>query len=619
MDEQFLRYYSDELQYLRELGAEFAAAHPKIAGRLGMRDISVSDPFVERLLEGFAFLTARVRLRQDAEFPKFTNNLLDAVYPNFLSPMPSMTIVQFTPDPSEDALAEGYLIPRHSQMLALLGRGEQTRTSFRTAHDVELWPLKISEARYLNSPANVSSYGYAANDNVKAAIAISLQTTGGQLISDLPLDQLTVHLKGSERVPGALYEQLHGRALGIAVRGANGFVRLDNASIEQVGFNDEESLLPDDGRGFGGIRLLQEFFAFPDRFMFARLAGLQDAVARCESSSMELLILLSESHESLVDVLSADHLGLFCSPAINLFERRADRVRITPQSVSHHVLADRTRPMDFEIWGVVSAKGIAQSADESFDIHPLYASAPHDGSVADFYYIVSREGRLLSSRQRRQGTRSSGYVGSETYISLASSDGQPIYDRVEQVELVALCTNRDLPMQGAWGQGTTDFDLQIGAPLLHTRCVDLPTSPKATFADGESNWRLINLLSANYLSITDGGAGAETLRELLRVFAQQSELTSMQQLDGIIGVESEGIAARLPVPGPQSFGRGVQISLTLDEAAFDNAGAFLFGAVLERFFGRHVTINSFTRTRVLSRQRNEIMKWPIRAGQRTVL
>ena len=205
MDEVFLNYYNEELQYLRELGAEFAAEYPKVAGRLGMQDQAVSDPYVERLLEGFAFLTARVRLKQDAQFPRFTKHLLDAVYPNFLGQMPSMAVVQLTPDPGESALVEGYRVARHSSLLSLLGKSEQTRCEFRTGHDVTLWPLSISQVRYHASPAALSSIGMEAPEGVRAGLSLTLETIGGQTIDELSLDNLCVYLKGSGTVPGLLF------------------------------------------------------------------------------------------------------------------------------------------------------------------------------------------------------------------------------------------------------------------------------------------------------------------------------------------------------------------------------------------------------------------------------
>ena len=241
MDEVFLRYYNEELQYLREMGAEFAQSHPKVAGRLGMQDIAVNDPYVERLLEGFAFLTSRIRLKQDAQFPKFTNSLLESIFPNFLSPMPSMAIVQMMPDPAETSLAEGVVVPRHSSLLSLLGRGEQTRCEFRTAHDVKLWPLVIEQASYLPTQAALTSAGIPVPQGARAAISLTLRTTGGQKINELAIDDLSLYLKGAEMIPGTLYEQLIGRKVAVAAKTSASqaaFSILPDSTVNQVGFSD---------------------------------------------------------------------------------------------------------------------------------------------------------------------------------------------------------------------------------------------------------------------------------------------------------------------------------------------------------------------------------------------
>ena len=149
MDRSFLQYYERELQHLREVGAEFAKEYPKVAGRLGMEGIEVADPYVERLLEGFSFLAARVQLKIDAEFPRFTQHLLETVYPGYLTPMPSMAVVKFVPEPAEGSLADGVEIPRGSALRSVLGKGDQTPCEYRTAHPVTLWPIEIAEAQYL--------------------------------------------------------------------------------------------------------------------------------------------------------------------------------------------------------------------------------------------------------------------------------------------------------------------------------------------------------------------------------------------------------------------------------------------------------------------------------------
>jgi len=206
MDPRLLRYYNRELQHVREMGAEFAQEFPKIAGRLGMDSADVADPYVERLLEGFAFLAARVQLRIDAEFPEFTQNLLELVYPDYLAPLPSMAVVQFEPVLEEGALADGFVVPRHTNLRSILGRGERTACEFRTAHDVTFWPIEVTEAKYYNSAGALATIDVDRLDNVRAGIRLRLHTTGGLAFSDLSIDNLMMFLKGSGQIPYRLYD-----------------------------------------------------------------------------------------------------------------------------------------------------------------------------------------------------------------------------------------------------------------------------------------------------------------------------------------------------------------------------------------------------------------------------
>jgi len=167
MDPQLLKYYNSELRHLREMGGEFADEFPKIAARLGMDGFDCADPYVERLLEGFAFLAARVQLKVDAEFPRFTQHLLDMVYPNYLEPMPSMAVVQFQPDLTEGSLSEGFCIDKDSALRSQTGKDQQTPCEYRTAHPVYLWPLQISEAEYLANIGAVANFGVPSLTGLK--------------------------------------------------------------------------------------------------------------------------------------------------------------------------------------------------------------------------------------------------------------------------------------------------------------------------------------------------------------------------------------------------------------------------------------------------------------------
>src|SRR5262245_3178108 len=218
MDPRLLRYYNQELQHLREVGAEFAREFPKIAARLGMEGIEVTDPYVERLLEGVAFLAARVQLKLDAEFPRFTQRLLEMVYPNYLAPAPAMLVAQFRADLNEPNLARGFVIPRGSAMRGQLGKDDQTACEFRTAHDVTLWPIEIVAAEYFSYAPDLPLTQLPIASRVKGGVRLKLRTTAGLVFNQLAIDRLRLFLSGADEVAYKLYELAIGASLGVLVK-----------------------------------------------------------------------------------------------------------------------------------------------------------------------------------------------------------------------------------------------------------------------------------------------------------------------------------------------------------------------------------------------------------------
>jgi type VI secretion system protein ImpG len=625
MDPRLLNYYERELKYVREVGGEFASEFPKIAGRLGLEEFECADPYVERLLEAFAFMAARVHLKLDAEFPRFTQHLLEIVYPHYLAPTPSMTVVQLTPNLGEGALAAGYRVPRGTALRSLLGRGEQTSCEYRTSQEVRLWPLEITHVEYTGYVGDLGDVRLPAR--ARSALRIKLRATAGMNISDLALDDLMLYLRGAEDLPYRLYELLHGHAIAILARPTVRPVPWQEVStsapVTRVGFDDEDALLPFSRRSFQGYRLLQEYFAFPARFLFAKLGGLGPAIKRCADPEIELLVLMDTHEASLDGVVGTDALALHCTPAVNLFSRRADRINLSEATTAYHVVPDRTRPMDFEVYSIKEVVGTGATEDARQVFEPFFAwndQTTRDETPA--YYTLAREPRALSAKQRARGARSS-YVGSEVFLSLVDGDEGPYRHSLRQLSVEALCTNRDLPLHMTLRQGRTDFTLESGAPVESVRCLAGPTQPRASHAHGDTSWRLISHLSLNYLSLTDTGTGpgeqGAALRELLSLYADLADPATRKQIDGVRATANAGITRALPFPGPLVFGRGVEVSVTCDEIAFEGAGLFLFGAVLERFFAKYVSINSFTETVVRSVQRGEIMRWPTQAGLRAVL
>jgi len=630
MDRTLTDYYGQELQYLREMGLEFAQAFPKIAQRLAIDSAPCADPYVERLLEGFALLSARVRCKLDAEFPRFTQALLSTVFPHYLMPTPAMAIVQFHPELSEAALAKGWLIPRGTLLRSIPGKGDRTACQFTTAHDVTLWPLELTEVQYgareLERLDTAARSGPPALAEAKSALRLHLRVTAGLTAAGLDLDALTFHLCDTGEAGARLYESLCARCTGIMVvsgRGARARrTVLPATALRALGFEPEQALLPCDRRVFEGYRLLREYFAFPQRFLFLELSGLREALAGCAETELDILITCRGADPALERSVSVRDVALNCTPAANLFRKQADRIHLTSRFAEFHVVADRTRPIDYEVLQVTDVTGYGSDLAEVQTFMPFYAAMDreHGGAGGGAYFSLNRVRRTPSEHERHGGQRSA-YAGSEVYVSLVDRAAAPYRSDLRELAVTALCSNRDLPTQMTVGVGQTDFTLDRNAPVTSTRCLGRPSAAVASHVEQPQDWRAISHLSLNYLSLVNAGdhGGATALREMLRLYADPRAADSLKQIEGLQSVASQLVTRRIARAGPLAFVRGLEVALTFGEEAFRGSGVFVLAAVLERFLSQYVSINSFTETVLRSVDRGEIMRWPPRNGMRPLL
>ncbi len=621
MDPRLLKYYNHELQHLREMAGEFALEYPKIAGRLGLDSIECADPYVERLLEGFAYLSARVQLKVDAEFPRFTQHLLDIVYPHYLAPTPSMAVVQLQPDLMEGSLNEGFLVSKNTPLRSNIGKGEQTACEYRTASDLTLWPIELIEAEYLSGAGAVANLGIPSLSGVKAGIRLRLKATAGLTFNQLKLNNLSLYLRGTGELPMQIYEQLLANSIAVVVQPIQRPIAwqhiIKQAAVLPLGFAENEALLPYTPRSFQGYRLLQEYFAFPERYMFVELTQLQTALQQASENEIDIIILLNRSNTRLINEIDASRFALFCTSAVNIFPKRADRIHLSNQTNEFHVVPDRSRPLDYEVYQIREVTGFGSGSDDQLAFLPFYQASSDIRQQQRAYYSVMRSPRLVSSKQKLQGPRSS-YIGNEVHIAIVDSNEAPFKSDLKQLGLELLCTNRDLPLQLPIGVGKTDFTIQTGAPVDFIRCISGPTKPRPSNAHKDTAWKLINHLSLNYLSLVnnDDQEGATAFRSLLSLYGDNSDASFRKQIEGVLSIKSKPIVRRINTAGPIVFGRGLEITLTVDEAAFEGSGVFLLGMVLERFFAQYVSLNSFTETVLTSSDRGEIMRWPTRLGQR---
>ena len=625
MNPRLLEYYERELQFIREMGAEFAQHYPKIASSLDLGGTECADPYVERLLESFAFLTARIQLKMDAEFPRFTQHLLEIVYPHYLAPLPSMTIVQFQADLKGGVTEEGFVLPRHTRLFSQSGAKGRSKCEFRTAHELTLWPIQIEEANYLPL-GEALRYAGSQVGGVKAGVRLKLQTAVEYNFQQLNIQNLPVYLHGSGAVPQQLYELIVGHGVAVVIQGINkssgGYRKvLDKKAIQTLGFDEQQALLPNTAPTFKGYRLLQEYFALPQRYLFIDICQLQPVLSQCDDTAIEIVILLNTDKAEFEDLIDAKHFALNCSPAINLFSKRTDRIHLKNQTTEHHLVIDRTKPKDFEIYSLEEVEGYGVGSKTEQTFRPFYSTQQEIGVQGDFAYYTVKRQPTLEPATTGLGKLKTDYIGSEVFLSLVDASETPYDADLKQIGSRALCTNRGLPKTIVVGEGKTDFNWDISAPVDSVRCLVSPTDPKPSHAEGDYAWRLINHLSLNYLSLinNDTTQGATALRDLLRLYGDYAEPAIGKQIEGLLTVASKAITVRVPMPGPMCFGRGLEITILFDESAFVGASCFLFGAVMERFLCKYVSINSFTQLVVKTRERGEIMRWPVRTGSRETL
>lgn len=623
--EEFLRLFKEEYAHLRDMGREFAQEHRKIAGRLDLDSFEVADPYVERLLEGFAFLTARVRMQLDAEQPKLIAQLLEALYPQFLAPLPSMMVLQLAVDVNHPNLAHGHPVPRDTPVHALLPRGRDTHCEFRTAMPVTLRPLTLLQVQYFSRAADLGLARLPDAAAAQGGLRIRLRAGGGLKLAQLDMDRLAFYISAPDDVAMRLHELVLGACLGSLVAESPtpaaptpiaGRWR-GPASVQPLGFSDEEALLPASLRVFSGHRLLQEVAVLPQRLLFFELSDLKSRLAGLPGAEAELVLLFNRPDADLEARVDGGCLALHCTPAINLFSKRLKPVVLGPGAWEHHLVPDPTRTMDFEVHSIDTVTGHGPQGPRVF--RPLYAGR-HDTGAQDAhgYFTTRRLQRTLSERQEQQGARVPGYLGEEVFLSLQDGSHGPYRDDLRQLSVTAWVTNRDLPVLLPLGGGSSTepvWKLDATGPVRAVHCLRGPTRPVSRQATGALGWQLVTQLTQNQLALgPDAEANAALLRELMLLCGPPNDAAWRDQARGLRSLKAEPQVRRLPVPGPLSFGSGVALTLDVDEPAFQGSSAFLLASVFDVFFARHAAINSFSQLSLRSAQRGQVHRWPPRPG-----
>ncbi|SMC25015.1 type VI secretion system protein ImpG [Andreprevotia lacus DSM 23236] len=622
VNQRFLELYNQELRHVRETGREFAQQYPDIAARLGDFE-GISDPYVERMVEAFAFLTARVQLKQESAFPQFTSQLLRCAYPNWGSPTPSMAIVAMAPSRAAAGLLEGYAIPRGTRLSSQSVPGIDGVCEFVTAQQVKVWPLAISACRYL--PGRPQE---AAHPSTQAKLEVTLEANTGADLTRMRIDDLCVHLTGADDVAGRLTEQVLGRSVAIRVSAPEGpeprrFTELRLDALAPIGFRDDEAMLEHATAAFAGYRMLHEYFAFPQRFRYFRLAGAQLAQAIAKhavNNRVNIVFYLSSSDASLAGAVDRDNLLLFTTPVINLFQRRTDRILVNQLATEYHVVPDRRRPLSYEVYDVLSLEGYAADANDFTRFAPLFAPADaREWAPSRAMFSLRRSPRLIQNLSGAQAQLGN-YRYSDVFVSLVDRDNVPYRNDLAQIGGDILVTNGALPILCPKGS-SHDLAMTDSAPVDGIRFIAGPTEPSSALAEGDTPWRLINLLSLNYLYLHDQteGAAAAAVKELLSLHALLVSGRNHAHAQALQQVQTRVVTRPYPGGGPIVYARGVKVDLTFDEMPFGGSSAFVLGLVMQHYLKQHAHLNSFVETTLHGLGRKDIKTWPAQLGHKGLI
>ncbi len=653
MNREFLDFYNRELKLLYEQAAEFAEEYPGIAERLGGLVAERMDPMVGGLLEGAAFLAARVQLKLKHEFSEFTNNLLEQLLPNYLAPTPSCLLARFTPTYADPALREGRRIARGAYIDATYRqRDRRIACRYRLSTGVVLWPFEIAAAEYFASPGPMQALGLALGPEAVAGLRLTLTYRSAARREDEPPDSeiaakpeislskcrpsdLPVFILGAEADAVALYEQMFAHRVGVYIRFLDEFgdpvvLRAPDDCVAQIGFDDNEALLPNDLRIFRGFDLLREYFMFPRKFLGFNLTRLNEVLPRVRARTADIVIAFREANARLSAAVRPAMFALYAAPAVNLFEKTTDRIAIKANQHEYHVVPDRSRYLDFEPHRVLEVYAHYAGGRDKVPVAPLYSSPQGAVPEGGLFYTVRRLPRRRMAEERKYGAESD-YTGTDMFIALTDPTAVGEEEGAAELSVRALCSNRHLTEHLPVGEGGADFRL-LDDVTLEIACVAGPTLPREPVVAqlrgrgeaahaGAVTWRLINMLSLNQLGLVERGAGGDgqSLREVLALFADLSDSTTERRVRGVRRVGSRPIVRRIRERAGMGAARGLEVAVTLDEKAFEGSGAFLLGAILDRFFAEYAAFNHFTQTVIRTVERGEIMRWPPRAGMRRPL
>jgi len=584
----FNTYYQDELSFLTELGKEFAQKNPKLAPLLAQRG---DDPDVERLLEGIAFISGRLRQKLDDELPELTHTLIALLWPHYLRPIPAMSILQFEPIPS--ALMEKQTIQRGCKVDSVPVEG--TPCHFKTCYDVDIYPLRLENLTL---------------ERVAEGSVLNLRFTlePGVELSKLCLDKLRLFLHGEAYLTYSLYLWLSRYLDKVRVRSTKGEFTLAKRVVRPIGLSEEEGLLPYPPNAFLGYRLLQEYFSLPEKFLFFDINELNPVTQFKNAEGFELIFHFSRPLDDQIHQnLKTHHVRLYCTPIINLFPLDASPIRLDHRRVEYRIRPEGNPPEHYEIYTVDKVEGVLPGNAERQRYYAFESFDHAAGESPIFYRTRLRPSVVQHGRES--------YEGVDTYIAFVTATEEASLPPVETISIELTCSHRHLAGELKRGEICVATGNSPEFATFKNITIVTPSFPPPLEAG--LHWQLISNMSLNYISL----ANVEALRVILSAYdfgAHYNVQTARESQ-----LRREGIAAIQPSPVDVLHHgtpiRGIRTHIDMQESKFAGEGdMYLFASVLNEFLALYASINAFHQLEVKT-ERGEIYLWPARQGQQHLI
>lgn len=611
MDDAFLSYYNRELDYVRKLGAEFSDKHPKIAGCLRLDKETVEDPHVSRLIESFAFLTARVRQTIDDSFPELTEALIGILYPEFHAPYPSHTIAQLRvikDNPFPQTIEQGR---------DLYVQGESNGDCiFKLCREVNVLPVSLEKIRVVNAPAKAPALpaGSIGRKAIKSVLSMNVVPFEGAKFHDFSQSGLNFYIDAQPQLAYKLLDYLLCGTLGVAIAKTPMDPNPTFLSKEQLVVSGLTGIDADYGAKFDGrtdapYKKIIDFFAFPSRYMFFDILGLEEIWPKYESG-FSLYFYFEETDPELIQGVDDSTFKLGCVPVVNLFEDRIDFIEAKSVTTEAKMQPSRSFTTHSDIYHISSVYAKSEMG-ETQELVPFYGA--HKQSISgdsSVYWNFRRENSRFDSGRRSSGT--------DGYLSFVDLDFQ-IFNPESRwlVGADVICNNRDLPSKLPFGPELPIISFREGGAGLRAAFNSPPTPTISPKLESASRWQFIAHITLQSFS---GPDGLNVLRDTLKLYDLIATRETTALIDGIISISTSMATTRIIRNGRASVCQGTAIELEFDELFYSGSSYILFGFILDEFFSQFCSINTFTQLSITIKQKTgRLIKCPPRIGTQALL